>query len=68
MILKARFTQDLVTLNRLLASYPFRGSSFFVEAVYTNQSAIVGTDRDVMQFIGYVASKGEAGLEYVSRV
>jgi hypothetical protein len=70
MIIKARFSQDLATLTKWLAEYQKRNGlvTFFTNAVYTNQSEIIGKDHEVMFFIGFVAGMGESGLEHVSKV
>jgi hypothetical protein len=70
MILKARFTQDITTLNKWLAAYQATNGhvQFFTSAVFTSNSEIIGKDQEVMFFIGYVAGLGEAGLESVSKV
>jgi hypothetical protein len=70
MIIKARFTQDISTLNKWLAAYQATNGAvqFFTSAVFTNNSEIIGKDHEIMFFIGYVAGIGESGLESVSKV
>jgi hypothetical protein len=70
MIIKARFTQDISTLNKWLTAYQATNGAvqFFTSAVFTNNSEIIGKDHEVMFFIGYVAGIGESGLESVSKV
>jgi hypothetical protein len=70
MIIKARFTQDISTLNKWLNAYQATNGhvQFFTSAVFTNNSEIIGKDQEVMFFIGYVAGLGESGLESVSKV
>jgi hypothetical protein len=70
MIIKARFTQDISTLNKWLTAYQATNGAvqFFTSAVFTNNSEIIGKDHEIMFFIGYVAGIGESGLESVSKV
>ena len=69
MIIKARFTQDISTLNKWLTAYHATTGAvqFFTSAVFTNNSEIMDKDQEIMFFIGYVAGIGESGLESVSK-
>jgi len=69
MILKARFTANIDTLNQWLAQYQAINGSvqFFTESAFSVNSVIIGRDNEIMFFIGFVAGIGEHCLETVTK-
>lgn len=68
MIIKARFTQNLETINKFIEAYQNVNGpvKFFTDSIYSKQAFVVGECHEVMFFIGYLAGNGESGLESVT--
>jgi hypothetical protein len=69
MILKARFTANIDTLNQWLTKYQTINGPvhFFTESAFGSNSVIIGKNNEIMFFIGFVAGLGENCLEIVSK-
>jgi len=71
MILKARFTVGLDNLNSIVDQYnKLNGQAQFLtcKGICANTSEIVGTQNEIMFFIGFVAGLGVHTLESVTKV